>query len=123
MKTQQMSLFGGPRPTPPVSIPHNGTRTSIAAAQSKRGSEDVNRRAVLEFLTQRGSFGATDDEMQHFLNMEGSTQRPRRIKLCEEGLAGPKLYLESCTAMPVERPTRKGRMAQVWVLTEFMQSR
>jgi hypothetical protein len=122
MKTQQMSLFGGPRPVQSslvVSIPHNGTRTSIAAAESKRGNEDVNRRAVLEFLTQRGSFGATDDEMQHFLNMEGSTQRPRRIKLCEDGIVVAKLS----DGNPVERPTRKGRMAQVWVLKQFEQGR
>jgi len=53
------------------------------------------------------SRGLTDHEMQAHLNMIGSTQRPRRVELCDKGLV-----VDSGR----QRPTPSGRMAVVWVI-------
>jgi hypothetical protein len=50
--------------------------------------------------------GATDEEIQHELQMNPSTQRPRRIELVEA-----KLVLDST----MKRPTSSGRQAVVWI--------
>jgi len=61
---------------------------------------------VLEYIRSQGTFGATDDECQAALNMGGSTQRPRRVELFQQG--------KICMA-PAMRRTRTGRNANVWV--------
>ncbi len=44
------------------------------------------QRAVLEFIQERGAYGATDKQIQSGLNMSGDTQRPRRRELERAGL-------------------------------------
>lgn len=85
------------------------SETSKDAAYSKEPSAATERARVLEALRRRWPDGLTDDEQQQLLDMNPSTQRPRRIELCRGGLvedSGEK------------RPTRTGRMAVMWRVTE-----
>jgi hypothetical protein len=83
-----------------------GSVTSAQAADSL-GPAMLNalQRKVLELLRATPE-GLTDEEVQRRLDMNPSTQRPRRIELARRGLV-------------VEAGTRKtvsGRMATVWRL-------
>jgi transcription initiation factor IIE alpha subunit len=82
----------------------NGSVTSAQAADSL-GPTTLNamQRRVLELLAVWPQ-GLTDEEMQHKLGMNPSTQRPRRIELARRGLV-----VEAGT-----RKTASGRMAVVW---------
>jgi hypothetical protein len=82
----------------------NGSATSAAAADSI-GPATLNalQRRVLELLASWPQ-GLTDEEMQHKLGMNPSTQRPRRIELARRGLV-----VEAGT-----RKTASGRMAVMW---------
>ena len=82
----------------------NGSITSAQAADSL-GPQTLNamQRRVLAVL-QANPAGLTDEEMQHKLGMNPSTQRPRRIELARRGLV-----VEAGT-----RKTASGRMASVW---------
>jgi hypothetical protein len=64
---------------------HNGTPTSRAAAERIEPVAGTLRRQVLDYLREQGEHGATDEEMQDALHMNPSTQRPRRIELCDTG--------------------------------------
>jgi hypothetical protein len=69
---------------------------------------DANRlRAMVYGLLMQYSRGLTDHEMQSHLNMIGSTQRPRRVELCDRGLV-----VDSGR----HRLTPSGRKAVVWVI-------
>jgi hypothetical protein len=85
----------------------NGSATSAAAADSL-GPAMLNamQRRVLELL-QATPDGLTDEEMQHKLGMNPSTQRPRRIELARRGL------VVKCGT----RRTASGRNADVWKAT------
>ena len=82
----------------------NGSATSAAAADSL-GPATLNalQRRVLELLAAWPQ-GLTDEEMQHKLGMNPSTQRPRRIELARRGL------VVTCGT----RRTASGRNADVW---------
>jgi len=82
----------------------NGSATSAAAADSL-GPATLNalQRRVLELLAAWPQ-GLTDEEMQHKLGMNPSTQRPRRIELARRGL------VVTCGT----RRTASGRNAGVW---------
>jgi transcription initiation factor IIE alpha subunit len=82
----------------------NGSITSAKAADSL-GPATLNamQRQVLALL-QATPGGLTDEEMQRLLEMNPSTQRPRRIELARRGLV-----VEAGT-----RRTASGRMATVW---------
>jgi len=83
----------------------NGSATSAAAADSlSPATLNAMQRRVLEFLLDRGAAGATDEEMQKELEMNPSTQRPRRVELARKGL-----IVEAGT-----RRTASGRMAGIW---------
>lgn len=58
--------------------------TSIAAARDIEPATHTLRAQVLAHI--RSSGGATDEEIQTALGMEGSTQRPRRVELIRQGL-------------------------------------
>ena len=79
--------------------------TSVAAAQDIQEDAGTLRGFVLAYLRGSGLEGATDEEMQTALNMNPSTQRPRRIELVEKGLV---------VSSGFTRPTRSGRAATVW---------
>lgn len=67
----------------------------------------TQRRRVLDHIARTG--GATDEEMQQALDMNPSTQRPRRVELVDDG------WVEDSGRT---RKTPSGRDAVVWVLTE-----
>lgn len=81
--------------------------TSVASAGAIEPISGTLRRTVLNFL-RRMPAGATDEQMQAALDMNPSTQRPRRIELVEAGLV-----CDSGTT----RKTASGRMAVVWRTT------
>lgn len=82
----------------------NGSLTSAQAADSLAPATiNALQRRVLELL-QATPQGLTDEEMQHKLGMNPSTQRPRRIELVRRGL------IEQAGT----RRTTSGRMASVW---------
>lgn len=90
------------QPTLPFQ-PHSDTSREAAE------SIDANtlRERVHRYIREQGPFGATDDEVQYELDMNPSTQRPRRIELVQQGRvrdSGRK------------RKTRSGRNATVWVV-------
>lgn len=80
-----------------------GSATSKKAAEEIRQPVTTLRARVLSTLLSKGP--STDEEMQDYLGMNPSTQRPRRIELQRAGLvrdSGKK------------RNTRSGRLATVW---------
>jgi transcription initiation factor IIE alpha subunit len=81
-----------------------GSQTSNDAAKSL-GPATLNamQRRVLELLMSWPE-GLTDEEQQHKLGMNPSTQRPRRIELERRGLV----------VAAGTRRTTSGRMAVVW---------
>jgi hypothetical protein len=84
---------------------------SRAAALQAEPSAGSKRAAVLRFLEARGSYGATDDEMQAGLGMNPSTQRPRRIELYEG---------QHIAKLTMTRATRGRRQAVVWITTSYV---
>lgn len=85
------------------------SETSEAAAVAALPNAGTQRAAVLDFLQRRGQYGATDEEVQRALNMNPSTQRPRRIELqranfiCDSGST---------------RKTESMRNAVVWIIRD-----
>lgn len=68
-------------------------------------SASTLRKAVLNCIRIHGAAGMTDEEIQDALDMEGSTERPRRREL---QIAGA-IVDSGCT-----RKTRSGRSATIW---------
>jgi len=81
------------------------SETSRDAAELIEPDVASLRGRVLAYLRKCGEKGATDDEMQVALQMNPSTQRPRRIELWKAGFIEP---------TSETRPTRSGRQATVW---------
>lgn len=68
------------------------------------------RNIVLEFISSRGVVGATDDEIyEAFPQIGEATLRPRRVELTHMG---------KVSKTDRVRPTRRGRDAIVWVVTD-----
>lgn len=93
-------------PAPPT----NGTATSNEAAARIEPTAGTLRRLVLDYVRQRGEIGATDEEMQVGLEMNPSTQRPRRQELEKLGFIR---RLDGFT-----RSTSSGRSAIVFIACE-----
>jgi hypothetical protein len=95
--------FGHRAPAPKTApyVPHSPT--SKAAAKSVKSLAANMRRRVLDCLRERGPM--TDEEMQDYLKMNPSTQRPRRIEL---------VLMREVGDSGVKTLTRSGRMAVVW---------
>lgn len=87
---------------PPPFVAHSVT--SAEAAQKITKHIGPLHQRILAYLKVRPE-GATDIEMQEGLEMNPSTQRPRRIELAAAG----KIENFGCT-----RPTKSGRNAIVW---------
>lgn len=85
------------------------SETSRAAAEAIEPDISTLRGQVLAFIRACGAEGATDDEVQVALNMNPSTQRPRRIELWGMGLV---------SRTDRTRPTRSRREAHVWIATK-----
>jgi len=80
--------------------------TSREAAEQGRSKAPRDRAKCYAALIAAGPEGMTDEEMQRALNLDGSTQRPRRIELMKAALV-----IDSGR----RRPTSKGHLATVWV--------
>lgn len=93
----------------PPEPPTNGTATSNAAAEAIEPRAEILRGRVLAYLRERGADGATDDEIQQALGLDGNTQRPRRYEL-------ERMDLVKKTER--KRPTSSGRQAFVYVAAE-----
>jgi transcription initiation factor IIE alpha subunit len=68
-----------------VIIARNAQRTSIAAAQKVLPRTGSLRRKVYEYILNQGLRGATDQEIEKALHIEGNTVRPTRISLVKDG--------------------------------------
>lgn len=66
--------------------PHNGTATSLAAAESMECHAAKQRREVLNYLKDCAD-GATREEIERGLGMSGNSVRPRVSELIRRGLA------------------------------------
>lgn len=82
------------------------SETSQAAAISIAPDANNLRAAVLRYIAGRGDDGATDEEVQDALEMNPSTQRPRRVELVRMGV------VEDSGR---RRKTKGGRQATVWI--------
>lgn len=83
--------------------------TSYEAAVEIEDSRSTLRGRVFRFILDRGSDGATDEEVQLELGMNPSTQRPRRIEL---------MRAKQVADSGERRLTRSGRKAVVWKVVE-----
>lgn len=81
--------------------------TSLAAADSVT-EKDTQRELV--YATIRA--GHTDDEVQVLLDLDGSSERPRRWELWKQGRID---VLRDEHGAAIKRLTRTGRHAVVWV--------
>lgn len=68
-----------------ITVAHNAQRTSRAVAEKVLPRTGTLRRRVYEFYVQRGMLGATDEEAQAILNIDGNTMRPTRGSLVKDG--------------------------------------
>ena len=93
----QPSLFD---PAPPA---QRHSPTSVAAAGKARPAAPTQRQRVLEFLRAAGP--ATDEQIAQALELNPSTERPRRVELVKAGLV--------VTADGTGR-TASGRIAALW---------
>lgn len=105
---QQPSLFDHMYGGLPPHQKHSDTSKEAALTldEAKRNSD---RGKIMRHYLVREGLGATDDEVQHVLNMhEGNTERPRRRELEQAGL----IYKTK-----QRRLTCKGKPAFVYVAT------
>lgn len=86
--------------------PTDAAETQRVAAVAAYPSTGTWRRKVLDYIAFCHEDGATDEEIQQYLNMNPSTQRPRRVELVEGG------WIEDSGR---RRKTRSRRDAVVWV--------
>ena len=78
------------------------SKEAAIAAEPRAGTQ---RRRVLDILRHFPD-GLTDHEIQHWLKMNPSTQRPRRVELVQSGLVKDSGHT---------RLTPSGKRAVVWV--------
>jgi len=92
----------------PKPLPHNGTATSIAAADSQSTRKvQLDRERILAHV--RNSGGETRDQIEEATGMIGNTIRPRVKELLRAG---------KLVETTIQRPTRTGRGANVLVIGE-----
>ena len=101
----QLNLFD-PHYNELIPAPFSEPTTSKAAAKAIEPSAEVLRGQVLAYIRSQGERGATDEEIQQALEMQGNTERPRRGELVEAGLV---------KKSDATRKTSSGRAASVWV--------
>lgn len=68
-----------------VIVAKKARATSRAAAESILPKSGTIRARVYSYYNGRGSIGATDDEAQAFLGIDGNTFRPTRKSLVDDG--------------------------------------
>lgn len=93
-----------------TTMPHNGTATSIAAAESMRPHAAAIRQRVFDFIQSRGHFGSTCDECEMAMDLSHQCCSARITDLHAPRI-GPARLIDSGRT----RPTRSGRQATVWI--------
>ena len=68
-----------------VIIAKNAQRTSVAAAEKVLPRTGSLKRKVYEYILSQGMRGATDQEIEKTLQIEGNTVRPSRVGLIKNG--------------------------------------
>lgn len=86
--------------------------TSTAAAVSIAAGKAAQRALVYLTIERTAREGRTDDDVQAELDLDGSSERPRRWELWKLGLI---TILRDDAGAPVKRETRTGRRAVVWI--------
>lgn len=86
------------------------SRTSILAAGRAAGGAETARERVFQAIAAAPN-GITDMEIQEILNMDGSTERPRRIELLDAG------RIQAVGFKAVKRPGKRDRLATAWGMT------
>ncbi len=86
--------------------------TSAAAAISVENAKETQRAEVFAAIRAAGNEGATDDELQERLHLDGSSERPRRWELWKLHRITMR---RDARGEVVKRPTRTHRRAVVWV--------
>jgi len=99
-KPENYDLYGG---IPPHVKDSDTSRDAALLAIPKAQTQ---RSRVLQVLKHIWPKGRTDEEIQDLLQMNPSTERPRRIELVQKGLVFDSM---------VKRKTRSGRLAVVWI--------
>jgi hypothetical protein len=90
--------------------------TSEAAAVSVVESKAAQRQLVQSAIDRWARHGRTDDELQHELQLDGSSERPRRWELWK---LGEIVIRRDHTGAAVKRQTSTGRRAVVWITTRW----
>lgn len=67
-----------------VTIARNVQRTSIMAANNALPKTGSLRRKVYEYILAQGLRGATDQEIENTLHLDGNTVRPTRLSLIKD---------------------------------------
>jgi hypothetical protein len=94
--------------------------TSAAAAVSVEDSKASQRALVEHTFNEGGPSGHTDDEVQALLDLDGSSERPRRWELWKLGRLE---VLRDSEGRPIKRLTRTRRWAVVWITSAFAPAR
>lgn len=93
-----------------ITLPHNGTETSIAAAQNAIPKVKQDRKGITAFIARMEIDGATDDEISRALpTIHANALRARRGECWGYGLITDSLGLT--------RATSTGSMAKCWHVT------
>jgi hypothetical protein len=87
--------------------------TSASAAASVEDDRATQRAAVYDAIRRAGPDGRTDDELQVLLDLDGSSERPRRWELWKLDQIRIRHDAEG---KAVRRVTRTNRHAVVWVV-------
>jgi len=86
--------------------------TSAEAADSIAADRAAQRDRVLRAIRAAGPHGCTDDELQLTLDLDGSSERPRRVELAKLDRIR---IARDAEGAAVKRLTRTHRRAVVWV--------
>jgi hypothetical protein len=92
-----------------VTLPHNGTAPSIAAAETVAPQIPDRARRALRLYGQAGDDGLTDFELQQAMHLGQNSYRSLRGRLVDAG------YLQKSTS--IERPGPSGKPVTVYVIT------
>jgi hypothetical protein len=83
--------------------------TSRQAAERAIPTAGTHRGILFDRFVELGSYGATDEELQDMTKINPSSERPRRVKLLEDG------WIKDSGRT---RSTRSGAQAVVWVIRD-----
>ena len=96
-----------------VIIARNARKTSVDAATNHLPKSGTTRAIIYEYIVRTGMRGATDQEIEQMLHIDGNTVRPSRLTLFKDGLivdAGITRKNENGNDCTVWRAIDKGMM-------------